>query len=64
MTRLEANLKIVYYLEEFFKQNPDMRFQQALYGLNIITNEDKFYEESVDTYERLLDTSESLETLP
>lgn len=35
MTRLEANLKILDYIEQYICNNPDVRFHQALFNLNI-----------------------------
>ena len=53
--RLEANRNILVRLEEFIEKNPDLRFIQALWAVGIIErDQDKFYEESVDT-ERKLD---------
>lgn len=64
MTTLEANKLIIKKLEEFVNNNPNMRFIQTLWALNIINIkpiynkelgyyeqkiEDRFYEESVDT---------------
>lgn len=54
--RLQANRQILELLSDYIEQNPDIRFQQALWNLNIITRtgyakdkvliEDRFYEES------------------
>lgn len=56
MTRLEINLLILERLTEYIKNNPDMRFGQALVVLDILDNSfigkdavnNIFYEESVD----------------
>lgn len=62
--RLENNLKILSKLEEFFINNPHIRFFQGLWILGIIEynkNEDnliifdKFSEESEKTYSNILD---------
>lgn len=49
-TRLEANREIIIKLEDYLEANPDSRFIQALWALNVIEqNQDKFYEESEAT---------------
>lgn len=67
MSRLKYNLEILKILEEYIVNNPDIRFGQALYNLNITRtlqsvgmNQDdptqwcsEFYTESKDTLERL-----------
>lgn len=54
MTRLEANREIIIKVEDFLEKNPDMRFIQALWALNIIERDrDKFYEESETTLHSL-----------
>lgn len=68
MTRLEANLEILFKLRQFFVSNPDMRFMQSLQALklqkifidtDIYGNiekqyiEDNFLEESIKTLEKL-----------
>jgi hypothetical protein len=45
MTRLEANLKIISILEELSKKNPQIRFNQLLYSLNIVGDNLNFYKE-------------------
>lgn len=35
MTRLEANVQIIEKLSDYFYDNPDTRFHQALFNLNI-----------------------------
>lgn len=50
--RLESNLEILKLLETFLKDNPDMRFCQALWCLDIIRhNHDNFSQESTKTLE-------------
>lgn len=51
--RLEYNLKILDLLRDFLKNNPEIRFIQALWILNIISKEDRFYEESKETLKNL-----------
>ena len=54
MKRTEANKEILKLLSEFLEKNPDMRFNQALLGLDIIMeSSDLFYEESKDTLKAL-----------
>ena len=51
--RLEYNLEILDLLRDFLKNNPEIRFIQALWILNIISKEDRFYEESKETLKNL-----------
>ena len=44
--RQKYNLEILEKVKNFLTQHPDMRFIQALWALNIIDKEDRFYEES------------------
>ena len=68
MNRIEANKQIIKKLEEFINNNPNMRFIQALWALNIINAkpvynkelgyheqkiEDRFYEEPSETLKRI-----------
>jgi len=65
MTRSEANMVIINLLEVYLKQNPDIRFGQALWNLGIATHRqvidtdfnygslDIFYEESDVTLENI-----------
>lgn len=43
--RKKYNLEILEEVNHFLIQNPDMRFIQALWALNIVDEEDRFYEE-------------------
>ena len=69
MTRLEANIEIVKKLTDYFYNNPDTRFHQALFNLNINEFEttqdsdsgfdrtflkDKYNQESLVTLNKLL----------
>lgn len=57
--RQESNLSILDEINEAIVKYPDMRFIQILWSLGIINRtstgyiEDKFYEESVDTLDKL-----------
>ena len=60
MNRQEYNLKIINKLQQYFIDNPDIRFFQALWNLNIIETvnvkiKDKYNEESKVTYNNLID---------
>ena len=50
--RQEINLKILNQLKQYIEKYPDIRFCQLLYMLNFY-NEDKFYEESKITLEKI-----------
>lgn len=52
--REEYNLKILDYIKEKVNEYPMLRFCQLLELLGL-TNSDKFYEESVETYNNLFD---------
>lgn len=53
--RFEFNKKIIKLLDDYITKNRDMRFIQALYALSIIEDgEDKFHEESSETYDKLI----------
>lgn len=52
--RLECNKMIISKLSEFLKDNPDIRFGQALWILGILDdNIDSFNEEPLDVLNRL-----------
>lgn len=57
--RFYYNLKILEELIRLINKEPELRFIQALWALNLITRdkdmviEDKFYEEPWDTLERI-----------
>jgi len=51
--RAESNKQIINLLDQFFKENPTIRFIQALHALSIIETDDKFYEESTLTIKKL-----------
>lgn len=53
MDRLKTNLEILKALENYFLQNPDLRFHQALCNLKINLNDTQYYEESLATLKRL-----------
>ena len=50
-SRQEYNLKCLEVLKEVVLKYPDWRFMQILYNMELC--EDRFYEESVDTFEKL-----------
>lgn len=54
-SRYDANLQIVIILNDLVSEHPDWRFQQILQNVDISSREGKdlFYEESVDTLNRL-----------
>ena len=67
--RQNANLQILNKLRDYFLAHPDMRFGQALANLNIIEYDrtkltpeviDPFFEESVDTLEKVKNTVEKI----
>lgn len=51
--RKAANQLLVNGLRRYFKQYADMRFIQGLWDLQLVSKEDKFYEEPVVTLEKL-----------
>lgn len=53
--RYDANIRIVMILNDLVSEHPDWRFQQILQNVGISSREGKdlFYEESVDTLNRL-----------
>ena len=53
MTRQIDNFEIVGIIKSLVAQYPDLRFIQLLQLVDIATKEDKFYEESDVTLERL-----------
>ena len=66
MSRQQNNLEILKILNQVILQNPDMRFVQLLWALNIINIdnngfiEDRFYEESDKTLEFIKKEAEHL----
>ena len=68
MNRKEANQKLLEILKETLENNPDLRFIQALWALNLIDIHsmgniagdivDRFYEESSTTLERITSAKE------
>lgn len=62
MNRLNQNLTILGRLEIYLKENPTIRFGQALHNLNLATHrlketgvEDIFYEEPEETLIKMRD---------
>ena len=67
--RQSSNLQILNKLHDYFLEFPDIRFGQALANLNIIEYDkskltpeviDPFFEESVDTLEKVNNTIEKI----
>jgi hypothetical protein len=54
--RLWSNKKILEFLADFAEKNPDLRFWQIMSIFGYETNPDRFYEESYDTYRKLIGT--------
>ena len=48
-----TNLHIVHELLSFLLDNPELRFIQALWALRIVDENDRFYEPSKKTLERV-----------
>ena len=57
-SRIRDNHDIVNIINDYMKQNPDIRFFQALYNLGIMDNKniDRFYEEPGETLARMMTT--------
>jgi hypothetical protein len=51
--RENYNVQILEELREYLLKNPSIRFCQALYNLKIVDKEDRFYEESSKTLNRV-----------
>lgn len=51
--RYENNKKILEILNREVEEYPDFRFIQLLWKLGIVNNEDRFYEESNETLEKI-----------
>ena len=58
MSRLNDNVEVLNILVDYLKQNPDIRFFQALYNVGIMDskNVDRFYEEPYETLSRMKKT--------
>jgi hypothetical protein len=55
MQRLETNLKLLKILEEYLRQDPGMRFNQALLNLDFVINgKDDYYTEPEEIINRVL----------
>ena len=52
--RQKSNKKLLTILEEYITKYPNFRFIQLLWLLDIVNNDDRFYEESVETLEIVL----------
>ena len=51
--RALLNKKCLEKLSDFLEAHPKFRFIQALWALNIVDNEDRFYEEPYETLEKI-----------
>ena len=51
--RDKYNKECLRELTEFLKDHPEMRFIQALWALGIVNSEDRFYEESEVTFNKI-----------
>ena len=51
--RQSANRELVKVLSEYIEKYPQQRFGQILVNYGFVTKEDPFYEESVDTLEKV-----------
>lgn len=60
-TRVTYNKRIVEELTRFLEAHPGLRFMQALDILNLVGDDDRFYEEPYDTYEYIMDALRDLE---
>ena len=55
MNRQQANFHIIAIIADYLAKNPDVRFQQALWNLDLIRRDsegvfiDDYYAESIDT---------------
>lgn len=58
--RDKYNKECLNKLNEFLEANPEVRFIQALWALNIIDKEDRFYEEPKETLIRINEKLEEL----
>lgn len=60
MKRIEENRKIVQKLAEMIEHCPETRFIQLLWALNIVSSEDRFYEESSETLEKMMENVDKI----
>ena len=51
--RQQDNIEILRYLIDEVEKHPELRFIQILWGLNIVDNSDRFYEESCITLNKI-----------
>lgn len=59
--RSKYNLEILEEVKKFLEKQPDMRFIQALWALNIVDKEDRFYEEPQVTLEKVKSALEKIQ---
>lgn len=53
MSRQEANKNILSILQKYVLRYPDWRFGQIMFNSGLWDNKDPFYEESIDTLNKL-----------
>ncbi len=53
INRQKYNFKILKELEECLEYHPDFRFIEALWSLNIVNEDDRLYEESEITFNKV-----------
>lgn len=49
-----ANEALLHLLSSYLKKHPELRFIQALWNLNIVNKEDRFYENSPQTLMKVM----------
>lgn len=54
MDRYDYNKKILNIIKKEIEENKEFRFIQLLWKLNIINHEDRFYEESEETFNKIV----------
>lgn len=52
--RRKYNNKILKIVKDFLKENPEFKFVQCLFLLGVVTNIDRYDEESEITYKRII----------
>lgn len=53
MSRSESNLELIELLRKYVAQNPEIRLHQAMWNLQILTDDSQYNEEPSKTLERL-----------
>ena len=60
--RNKYNKECLNLVRKFLEKNPDLRFIQALWALNIVNSEDRFHEEPNITLKKIQEALEALST--